>query len=230
MPKKYSNLSETIGGAGTLSGLWDTTNERRAARDTKRQAIVTVAAEMFLEQGTHRVSLNAIAERLKITKPALYNYFTSREEILFECFRLSNEIASGLLASIERTCDPGSAQLSAFIRGYASLVTRSFGAVMLRLDDRDLADENRTRVRRYKRNIDSRVRALILRGVTDGSLQRCDPKLTAFLIFGALNWIAQWYVPSKQLTITEIGDYIAAQILHGLTSFNPLPSQKVRDL
>jgi AcrR family transcriptional regulator len=214
MSKKF--IKSVADDGPSPSELWDTIEKRRAARDAKRQAVMSVAAEMFLEQGTHRVSLNAIADRLRITKPALYNYFKSRDEILFECFQLSNEMTAELLSTIERTNDAGLLKLGAFIRGYASLVTRSFGAVMLRLDDRDLPDEKRTSVRRYKREIDSRVRTLIVNGIADGSLNDCDPKLAAFSIFGALNWIAQWYLPSKQLSITQIGDHFAAQILGGL--------------
>ena len=44
--------------------------------------------QLFLEQGYHRATLNEVAERLNITKPALYNYFRGKDEILFECWAI----------------------------------------------------------------------------------------------------------------------------------------------
>lgn len=49
--------------------------------DTKRR-IQEVARELFARQGVHRTSLQEIADRLGITKPALYYHFSSREELV----------------------------------------------------------------------------------------------------------------------------------------------------
>ncbi|MGK5553369.1 TetR/AcrR family transcriptional regulator [Actinomadura kijaniata] len=49
--------------------------------DTK-QRILEVARELFAQQGVQRTSLQDIADRLGITKPALYYHFSSREELV----------------------------------------------------------------------------------------------------------------------------------------------------
>jgi AcrR family transcriptional regulator len=49
--------------------------------DTK-QRILEVARELFAERGVQRTSLQEIAARLDITKPALYYHFSSREELV----------------------------------------------------------------------------------------------------------------------------------------------------
>jgi AcrR family transcriptional regulator len=51
-------------------------------RSDTRQRIQEVARELFLQQGVQRTSLQDIANRLGITKPALYYHFTSREELV----------------------------------------------------------------------------------------------------------------------------------------------------
>ena len=61
---------------------------RRRDRDTKREAVLQTAAQLFLEKSYARTSLNDVAERLNITKPALYHYFRNKEEILLECYRV----------------------------------------------------------------------------------------------------------------------------------------------
>ncbi|MGD5575228.1 helix-turn-helix domain-containing protein, partial [Xanthomonas citri pv. citri] len=52
---------------------WLPFESRRRARDEKREAVLRAAVQLFLEQGYHRVTLNEVADRLNITKPALYN-------------------------------------------------------------------------------------------------------------------------------------------------------------
>ena len=52
----------------------------KPALDT-RQRIQDAARELFVEKGVVRTSLQDIADRLGITKPALYYHFTSREDM-----------------------------------------------------------------------------------------------------------------------------------------------------
>lgn len=51
-------------------------------RSDTRERIQDVARELFLQQGVQRTSLQDIADKLGITKPALYYHFTSREELV----------------------------------------------------------------------------------------------------------------------------------------------------
>src|SRR6202020_18082 len=54
---------------------------RRARGDT-RERIQGVALELFAEHGYEKTSLREIAERLGVTKAALYYYFKSKEDIV----------------------------------------------------------------------------------------------------------------------------------------------------
>lgn len=47
-----------------------------------RERIKTVALELFTEQGYEKTSLREIAERLNVTKAALYYHFRSKDEIV----------------------------------------------------------------------------------------------------------------------------------------------------
>jgi AcrR family transcriptional regulator len=51
-------------------------------RSDTRQRIQEVARELFVQQGVQRTSLQDIADKLGITKPALYYHFASREELV----------------------------------------------------------------------------------------------------------------------------------------------------
>jgi AcrR family transcriptional regulator len=61
--------------------LSETTKETHARADT-RGRIQSVALELFAEQGYDKTSLREIAERLDVTKAALYYHFKSKEDIV----------------------------------------------------------------------------------------------------------------------------------------------------
>lgn len=62
----------------------DGTKQRR--RGNTRQRIQDVALELFAEQGYEKTSLREIAERLDVTKAALYYHFKTKEEIIVSLF------------------------------------------------------------------------------------------------------------------------------------------------
>lgn len=53
----------------------------RTKSETRRQAILDAAAEVFQETGFERASMSAICERLGYSKATLYNYFSSKEAL-----------------------------------------------------------------------------------------------------------------------------------------------------
>ena len=77
-------------------------------------------------------------------------------------------------------------------------MTVNFGRCVMRLDEGDLSSDALAEVRTYKRKIDRRLRSFIQEGIEDGSIAPCDPKIAAFSIAGALNWICMWYEPGAR--------------------------------
>ncbi|MES4889172.1 helix-turn-helix domain-containing protein [Streptomyces sp. NPDC096012] len=67
-----------------MGGTMDGTKHQR--RGNTRQRIQDVALELFAEQGYEKTSLREIAERLDVTKAALYYHFKTKEEILVSLF------------------------------------------------------------------------------------------------------------------------------------------------
>lgn len=59
---------------------------RHQRRGNTRQRIQDVALELFAEQGYEKTSLREIAERLNVTKAALYYHFKTKEEIIVSLF------------------------------------------------------------------------------------------------------------------------------------------------
>jgi AcrR family transcriptional regulator len=55
----------------------------RPGKDVRRRQIFEAALEAFSKMGFERTSMDAIAAKLKITKPALYLYFKNKEDLFF---------------------------------------------------------------------------------------------------------------------------------------------------
>ncbi|GAB3928813.1 TetR/AcrR family transcriptional regulator [Kribbella albertanoniae] len=80
----------------------------RLRTDDPKARIQQVAVELFAERGVQQTSLRDIAERLGVTKPALYYHFTSREALLnslvqplvddFDAYVAAQEAAAPLAA------------------------------------------------------------------------------------------------------------------------------------
>lgn len=93
-----------------------------------------------------------------------------------------------------------------------------FGASLVRFDLRDLAARNAAVARAAKKRIDATFRRYIAAGTADGSIRPCDPKLAAFAIAGALNWIGHWYQRGGELSPTEIADEFTVRLTEGLAT------------
>jgi AcrR family transcriptional regulator len=197
---------------------WLPFESRRRARDEKREAVLRTAVQLFLEQGYHRTTLNDVAERLNITKPALYNYFGGKDEILFECWAIGNERVEEHIAEIAAGGGTGLAKLRKLIVFYAEVMTTDHGKSLVRFDVRDLTEHNRKVVNAAKKKIDRTFRDYITEGIADGTIKPCDPKLSAFAIAGSLNWIGHWFEPGGPMTGDAIAEQFAIRLTEGIAT------------
>jgi len=179
---------------------------RLRQRELKREAVILAAARAFAARGYHNTSLDDLAASLKVTKPTLYLYVQNKEAMLFECFRAGLEQIQVSLDESERATGPARERLFAFIRSYAAAIVGDFGWCMLRAEDQHLGAAMSRRIKLLKAGIDRRMRALIEAGVADGSIRECDPRMTAFALAGALNWMGHWYREDASLKPPEIAD------------------------
>ena len=67
--------------------------------ESKRQAILKGAAEIFREVGFERASMSDIRARIGGSKATLYNYFPSKEKLFFEVMYQSTERELGAITA-----------------------------------------------------------------------------------------------------------------------------------
>ena len=101
------------------------------ASDTKER-IQAAARELFAEKGVQKTSLQEIADRLGITKPALYYHFASREDLL-------RSIVQPLIDAGERFLDDqeqaSAVEARALLDGYFDFHYRHRADILLLLNE-----------------------------------------------------------------------------------------------
>lgn len=183
---------------------WKPSAERERQRAMKRDAVLRVAARMFVENGYHKTSLDGIAERLGVTKPTVYHYFRSKEDILFECLNVGYTMFNDACDTALRSRQNGRERLVVALEAYAEVVITDFGICLVRLADHDLSPESLARVRAVEAEVDRRLRRLIEDGIADGSIAPCDAKVAAFTLAGALSWFGHRAQSGRSTSLLEL--------------------------
>jgi len=202
--------------APSSASPWAPVSHREQQREAKRYAVLQAAAQLFNERGFHATSLDDIAARLNVTKPTLYYYVKNKDEILLQCVRQGLDM---MLAGIEVSRAAGGQaidQLITCMQVYARIVTQDFGMCLIRVGDEQVPPESRKELRRLKSAIDQEFRRLVAAGVAEGSLAPCDPKMTAFVIAGALSWIGRWYQPGGEYTAEQVTQQCVETLMGGV--------------
>jgi AcrR family transcriptional regulator len=86
-----------------------------------RERILDVAQELFTQQGYDKTSLRDIAQRLDITKAALYYYFERKEDILVELHLRLHAMGTSMLDELEAAPD-GPARVTLWPRLAAEMI------------------------------------------------------------------------------------------------------------
>jgi AcrR family transcriptional regulator len=196
---------------------------RRRRRDHghKRAAVIRTAARAFDERGYHNTSLDDIAAALGVSKPTIYYYVPNKEQLLFECFRAGLEPIHAALLRAGQSPGTSRDRLREVIRDYALAIASEYGWCMVRAEHQDLGAELSAQVRALKSDIDRGIRQLLQAGIDDGSVAVADPKLAAFAIAGALNWIGHWFRAGRSLSAEHVAEAFVQFLELGLAPRQP---------
>jgi AcrR family transcriptional regulator len=214
--------------SAAASSPWKPASDRARQREIKRNAVLQTAAQLFNERGFHATSLDDIAERLNVSKPTLYYYIESKDQLLLECVRSALDLMHAGIEEVRAAGGSAIDQLKACMRIYSSVVTQDFGMCVIRIGEDPLPAPLKKELRRAKAGIDLQFRHLIEAGVAEGSLAPCDPKMAAFMLAGALSWIGRWYRPDGELTPERIADQAIDLLLNGVLQRPPLKAPPAR--
>lgn len=163
----------------------------------RRLDVLRTAARVFAEQGFRQATLVDIAHALEMTRPALYHYARSKDELLAACAAIADEELSAAVrdALTEAT---GLLQLRAFFIRYAEIVTDDFGRCFVLTDSSEMNAEMKSANRASQLFLGTVVAEMAQRGMSDGSITRRNPVDISRTLFGIFNGVARWHRPGSR--------------------------------
>jgi AcrR family transcriptional regulator len=173
--------------------------------------LLEVASQLFSERGFTGTSLQDIAEEMGVSRPALYYYAKSKDEILE---RLVQDIpirqAADLRAVRRKTKLRSTEKLGEMAR--IQIIQVGETPVRFRVLERNehhLSGEVAAAHAKGKRAVFNEFKAVIADGIAAGEFRPVDPRTAALAIIGMCNWVAWWLEPSADDPIGPIADHIS---------------------
>jgi AcrR family transcriptional regulator len=183
-----------------------------AAPDTnRRMQILSVATRMFVEGGYRATSLQDVADVLGVTRPALYYYFTSKEELLYAILSFAQDVNEETTSRVfESTHDPG-LRLARLI--YAEVLDTTGEAdspvTPLMVDEMDeLSPDHFRQVASRRRAHHDRHRGLLKELRAAGKLRDLDTTVATFGLLALITRVSRWFDPAGRLT----GEQVALEV------------------
>lgn len=172
--------------------------------------------QVFIEHGYDATSVSSLAERLGLSKSALYHHYASKERLL----DLALDEAMGSLEAVLR--EPGAAAESAgerlehVLRGAVRVLVEKLPYVTLLLRVRGNSDIERAALER-RRAFDDQITALMRAAQVEGTVRSdIGASVATRLLFGMINSIVEWYRPTGSEGAAELADDVLAVALDGL--------------
>ncbi|QDZ14918.1 TetR/AcrR family transcriptional regulator [Humibacter ginsenosidimutans] len=181
-----------------------------------QRGILEVAVAAFNEYGYDATSIGMLAERLGLSKSAIYHHVASKDELLQLALNEALDGLEGVL--IEESARTGDAadRLAYVLRGAVRVLVDRLPYVTLLLRVRGNTDVERSALAR-RRRFDRAVAALVVAARDEGSLRAdIDPGIATRLLFGMINSIVEWYRPGGPESADQLADDVLTVALDGL--------------
>lgn len=187
----------------------------------QRELILAQSNRLFWEHGYAETSMKDIAGACGFRPANIYNFFASKEEILFE--NLLQEMVE-IVTPVRRLRDDESVSpveaLRQFIRNHVLLTLGEKSASKLLFDVglKNLSEDNRKRIIRLRDEYDAIGEAIIRRGIKSGVFAKIDEKIAIFSIASIIARSRIWYSPKGKYSVDDIIEFIFNFAMNGIGS------------
>lgn len=169
-----------------------------------------VALELFARRGFAGTSMRDIAKEVEITPANLYNYTSSKQQLLWE---VMEHIMTSLLEELEQTmasqsCPAGC--LATFVERHTAWHARnrleaSVGNSHIQLLDPEHEAETKAFRDRYERGL----RAILEAGEQGGLFHLDDTRFASFAILAMGIGVSRWYQPGGERSVEQLSETYA---------------------
>lgn len=175
------------------------------------------ATRLFAEKGYDSTTLADIAQALGMSRPALYNYVRSKEDLLTMLVEQVSEGTAEVLHELgsrkDLTAREKLANVVALLVRHRAVHPDQFRV----LDQAEtvLPEPVGTQHLAAKRKVAREITGVIESGIAAGEFRHVDPRTTTMCVLGMCNWVAWWFregsdVDSVVATVTDLVDSMLA--------------------
>jgi AcrR family transcriptional regulator len=176
---------------------------------------------LFNERGYDATSVADIAERLGVSKSALYHHFASREEVLEVALDRALTALEALPDAPGATTGTPFERLRFVVRGAVLVLVEQQSSVTLLLRVRGNSAVERRALER-RRAFDHAMTALVHDAQAAGEVRDdVDAAVAARLVFGMINSLVEWYRPDGEVDAETLADDLLHVALDGLAAPRP---------
>lgn len=204
-----------------------TSETRRSGRSTTRRTLVTTelldkATQLFASKGFDATTLQDIADAMGVSRPALYHYVRSKDDLLEMLVEQVSQHLADVLAELARRQDLSPTQKLRELTGLLVRQRAEHPAQFRILDQAEtvLPEPAGTKHVEAKRRVLREMTAIIDEGIATGEFVAVPARTAALSLLGMCNWVAWWIKPTADVkpivaTLTEFAERMLARGTEG---------------
>ena len=212
----------------TASGLAGSLTLKDEVTDFKRRRIREEACRLFYQEGYENAPLEAVAKKLQITKPSIYQHYANKGELLFDICKTGISLS---LEAVEQAVVLRATSLQRLVALIESVLRIIFDyqefIVVYTREEKHLDRAQARAIRELRSAFDHKLGTLLAQGDSADELSVEDPVLTATTIGGIMTWVSLWYSPSGKRTRIEITAHVKEMIMRLVQVSVELPEPTV---
>ena len=198
----------------------DGRTEARPSPRNKRAEIIAVATEYFGDQGYEDTKWADVASAVGLGPTALYHYFESKQQCLFEI--LVEAIEDARADFLRHSEGEFAEAFPAVVQGAFERTDREARRARVLVAEQGLVRHPRSAPREENARLvaysmlkeyEAGWRDMLATGMAAGAIPAVDPDLLTRAVIGAYNSVWAWYRPEGRLTLPEIADFYVPRLL-----------------
>jgi AcrR family transcriptional regulator len=185
----------------------------------QKAKMLEIARRLFWEKGYNATSMREIAVSYGCRPANIYNFFSDKEEILFEVLREEMEQIINPIKHLEEEDGSSPIEQLKFIIESHLKVTLSYRRSAKLLFDvalDNLSPDKRKKIVDFRDTYDRIIRKVIHRGIDTGHFPEVDAKLAGFMIASMITRTRIWFHSEQGVSASELSDFIFKFVFNGL--------------
>lgn len=171
----------------------------------KELDIQRVVSKLFAQKGYHATSMREVGKAVGMTQSSLYNYFKSKEEILFRLMNTAMDEALNTLLPICNSNLPPQEKLNRVLEFYARYYAGDQDSLTLLVNEMSsLSKRHHQILLKKQRRYVMLIRSILEELSRAGQMKPIHPSVATFTFFGMVHYTIKWYskdgpVPPEEL-------------------------------